>query len=175
MGPLIGLIGLIGTIALILWRLGLIFRTGQGIVDTAGDLAAAGRRLNWRRKGVERPIEAVDEPMLAATSIIMLILRAGTEINREIREQLREILTHIFECPAGRADELIAEGLFVTQELMDSRRWISRLARLLGPCTAEERRQVVTTVLTLDTPAPLNEEQNALLRHYEAVTGLRGT
>ena len=171
---LIGLLAILAAIVFILWRIGVIFQRGQQAIEAANDLQASVRRSRWRQGQLERPIEAIDEPMLAATAVIVLVLKTEREITTEIQGRLAGALAETFGCPASDARDLVSQALFSTREIADERRWIGKLAQPIAEsCTPAERRDVVAALESVAGPDGLTDAQRNLVRHFEELVGLR--
>jgi len=169
------LLGTAAAVVGILWKLGYIFQTGKEIVETASDVQAAVRRHRFRKAAEgQLPIDAIDDPMLAATTIMVLAHRAEREVTPDDRARMAGIVARVFAVDAPMANELLAEALHAAGGVQDEVRWTRRLARILGErCTADERREVIAMIGEAMTEGRPTDRQQPLITAYRDAAGLR--
>lgn len=173
MGVIIAILGALAGVVVLVWRLSILFRAGQETVEVANDLRLAARRHGWRRKQGKRPIEGVEDPQLAAATILLMILRTEEPVDESLKARLGQTLCDVFGCDRQTGQDLVSEAVFVTHELQDDRGWIGKLARnALAPCSPEEK-QDIPHMLNSVSAKPLSDTQANLVRHFRENAGLR--
>jgi len=174
MGLLLAALAGLVTIGLIIWRVSLILRAGSEAVEVAHDVKQAVRRHQWRNKQIKGPvIEAVTEPTLAATVIILLIIKSGHGVNDDLLDRLAFNLQDVFACDKETAENLVGEADYVTRDLVDDRRWVGRLTnRVLSSCRQEEKRDIPKILFRVIAEDSLSDAQKNLLSHYKNEAGL---
>ena len=68
MSILMGLLALMGTLGVILWRLNAAADAAKGLVETADDARGLFRRWKWRSKLAENPLDLIQDPREAAAA-----------------------------------------------------------------------------------------------------------
>ncbi len=144
MAILLMLVGLAGTLGVILWRVHLAAEATKGLTDTAKDVHGLFRGWSWRRKLAKDPLDLIREPREAAVAMMVAVAQSdGPMTERERRAILSEIVQR-FEASAKQADELLAHGRWLTREVRDVDRCFRKLAPLLTKsCHPDQLRDLV--------------------------------
>ena len=124
----------------LLWRLNNAATAVRGLTEAAEDAHGFWRRLLWRRKLANDPLELVKDPREAATAMMFAIAEADGALTE--REQV-VILTEMrgkFETTETHVQELAARGRWAVRDLRDLDRCLTKLNRVLEP---DHRQDVV--------------------------------
>ena len=159
MSIVMALVALLGGVLGLLWRMNAAADATRNIADTAGDLVNLKRRWSWRRKAGQDPLLLVDDPRIAAVTMMTAIAQSdGALSERERTAILREATKH-FGCDARTAEEMLSYARFMVADRHDATTTFLKLKPLIQKrCVTEERLQLV-----------------AMLRAVAAADGATGT
>jgi uncharacterized tellurite resistance protein B-like protein len=144
MSIVMALVALLGGVLGLLWRMNAAADATRNIAETAGDIANLKRRWSWRRKAAQDPLLLIDDPRMAAVTMMTAIAQSdGALSERERAIILREAVKH-FGCDAKAAAELLSYARFVLADRRDATTTFLKLKPLIQKrCVTEERRQLV--------------------------------
>ncbi len=157
---LLALLGVLGGLGMLLWRIKMASDAARDIAETAQGAKNYLRRRRWEKKANADPLKDIDDPRIAAT-VMMAALASydGAMSEREETTILREIRTR-FQTDDKTATELLAQGRWLAKDAGDLNSFFSRLMppiiRHLGP---KEKADLLTM---LQTVANTNGEASAL-------------
>ncbi|MBX2855315.1 MAG: TerB family tellurite resistance protein [Rhodobacteraceae bacterium] len=152
---LIGLLTLLGVIALWIWRVRAAADATREIVDAASDARSALRRYGYRRKAGQHPADNVDDPRLAASGIMAAIARMDGDLTAEQANALRVECRASFRVGQREADDMAAYGRWLVDQSPQTSELIRRLTR------------------TIREQAPSDAHQD-LLRMMERIASVEG-
>ena len=137
MAILIELLGLIGGLAFLLWRIKMASDAAKDIAETAQGAKNYMRRRRWEKRAMADPIKDMDDPReAAATMMTALASYDGVMSEREENVILQEMKKH-FGADDHMAAELLAHGRWLSKDAGDLNAFLSRLmpplVRHLGP------------------------------------------
>ncbi|MEZ5667123.1 MAG: TerB family tellurite resistance protein [Alphaproteobacteria bacterium] len=163
-------LGILLAAGLLIWRIRLYLTAARTVVDTARDLKAGIRRAHWQGRFADRGLDAIDDPMLVATCILLLFVRCDRDITGEDRAALSGSVQRVFRVEPKQAADLIGEAEFLVRDVTDYPRWVQRLAgRLVPVCSVAERAQVLEMAEATAGPgAPSDRRVLVLGRYREA-------
>ena len=101
---IMGLLAVLGTIGVLIWRIRAAAEAAQeikGIAETAANLP---RRLAFRRRSGKSGSKLVTDPREAAVVLMLEMARASGEITREHKAEITDILVEHFDFTADDAD-----------------------------------------------------------------------
>ncbi len=167
------LLGVLTAIGVFIWRARAGANAARQIADTVEDAGAFVRRRRWQGRAAPRPVDQIDDPMLAATAILVLAIRCERDVTSEDRARVTEEICRTFGIPADQAHDLLGEAEFTVRDITDEPTCAARLARVLGAhCTLEERAQVTQMVKAVTEADGLSELRKRMLRRYAEAAGL---
>lgn len=166
--PIVGvIIALVIGGALLAWRIHRTIKAGRAIAETAQDVRAAWRRHSWRHRSAARPMEAVDDPMLAAAVVLVLLVRCDRDVTNEDRAHLTAEMARVFQVADQAAVELLGEAEFLVRDLTDYPRWVGRMAvKLAAACSVEECDQVLQMADAAVPADPPSERRRMAIARY---------
>lgn len=172
---IMGLLAVLGTIGVLIWRIRAAAEAAQeikGIAETAANLP---RRLAFRRRSGKSGSKLVTDPREAAVVLMLEMARASGEITREHKAEITDILVEHFDFTADDADEVITQASWVSQAEAGTDGLLRRMVKVITEAVGQSE------VISLDgmlvqvsevegMPKP---EQLSVLSTYRALTGVR--
>jgi hypothetical protein len=156
------ILGLIFTIlmgiAVWWWRLRMLKRLGDNVIDAAGRFQGARRRRRNVAATGRSPIEAIDNPVTAAACLIRLLVGETTWPNAQGRVQAK--LAELSSFPM--AQEAVTYADWLGRQEIEKRRSIERLTqRLRDWLTLEERQDLVALISDAAASGPAGVQARA--------------
>ena len=166
MAILIELLGLIGGLGFLLWRIKMASDAAKDIAETAQGAKNYMRRRRWEKRAKADPIKDMDDPReAAATMMAALASYDGVMSEREEEAILHEIKTH-FGASDNMAAELLAHGRWLSKDAGDLNAFFSRLmppiVRHLGSKEKHELLSMLNNVANANGEAS-DLEKDAIL------------
>ena len=138
---LIGLLTLLGVVAVWIWRARAAADASREIVDAASDARAALRRYGYRRKAGQHPADSVDDPRLAAAGIMAALARMDGDVTAEQSNALRVECRASFRVGQQEADDMAAYGRWLASQTPQPSELIRRLTRIIREQAPREAHQ----------------------------------
>ena len=141
---LVAIVGALGVVGVILWRLHMAAEAAKGLAETASDARGLFRRWRWRRQLARNPLDLIEDPREAAVAMMVALAQSdGAMTDRERHIILAELGTRI-GATARQAEELLAHGRWLTRDVQDIDYCLDKLAPLIKrQCSPEQSRDVV--------------------------------
>lgn len=147
---LIGLAGLIGTVAFWMIRARMAANAASDIADLAGSVMGAARRFGFRRRHDKHPVECIDDTTLAAGALTVAFLDLGGSQTEEARTTHLLALQEHFVIDKATAEELLVMGNWLINECNGptpaATRLSKRLMKLTGSHALDAPLQVINDV-----------------------------
>ena len=128
---LIGLITVVGVIALWIWRARAAADASREVIDAASDARAAIRRFGYRRKVGQHPADSIDDPRLAAAGMMAALARMDGDLTAEQMNALRVECRASFRVDQKEADDIAAYGRWIASQSQDPGEAVRRLSRIV--------------------------------------------
>ncbi len=166
---LMALVGAIGTLAFICYRISLLKQGVEDVVDTVERAAGAWRRHKFRSKAERPPLETEDDPRAAAAALAVVIMESAAALSADNEAALK----HEFATVMGVEDsaDLLAYARWITKDVVDPNTVTSRIADLLnaelGP---RQKHDLVEMLGRLSNGDPI---QVQALGHLKSKIGLQ--
>lgn len=145
---ILGLLTLVGVIALWVWRARMAAGAAREIGETAEDLQAAFRRYGYRRRAGKHPAENLDDPRLAAAGMMAAIARLDGDMSTERMNAIRVECRASFRLGDKEADEVAAFGRWIAEQSRDPDDAIRRLLKIVRDKAPREAHEDVVGMLT---------------------------
>lgn len=147
---LLGLLGLIGTAAVILWRIKMAADAAKGIAEMAGDARKYIRRTGWQRRLRTGDRPEVSDPREAAAAMMAALAEADGALTERERTAILDQIERQFEYPRAQAEELLAFGRWLAKDVGDLASFLNRMGKpVLASCTEVERRELIGMLETV--------------------------
>jgi uncharacterized tellurite resistance protein B-like protein len=140
------IVGIMGIIAVILYRMSRAAAATKEIIESARDVGLMARRWGWRKKFAKDPLEFVTDPREAAVAMMAALAQADGALTARERAVIVEHTQKMTGSDAATASEFLAHARWVVRDVRDVNRCFSRLAPILQKaCTPEQ----ITDVLAM--------------------------
>ena len=163
MSIILALLAAIGGVGTLLWRLNHAADATRNIADAAGDLANLKRRWSWRRKSSVDPMVLVEDPRIAAVTMMTAIAQADGHLTSAERTMIvRQAMNH-FSSHSKAADEMMSYPRFLLADTRDPANCFIKLQPLImKSCGPKERADLITmlraTASADGTPGPAEQQ-----------------
>jgi uncharacterized tellurite resistance protein B-like protein len=139
-----GLIAILGTLGLILYRLSQAGAAARDVADVASEVKGWMRKRQWQtRTHVDEAREVID-PRLAATTMMAAIAADDGPLTERQQTKIFDFMALHFAMSGDEASEMLAQSRWLAREVGDLS---SYLIRLIGPihnhCTDDEKRHLI--------------------------------
>ncbi len=133
------LLGVLGTLAFLLYRFSLLKQGADDVIDTVEHMAGAWRRHRFRRKADRPPLESETDPRAAAAALAVSI----AESSGPLSIKAESVLCREFRNVLGASDgsELLAYGRWLTKDIVDPNAVSDRVAGLLNEQLWQSQKQ----------------------------------
>jgi hypothetical protein len=150
---LLAILGIVGVGAIWWYRLKYMKDAAGEVADVVGRVKGSIRRGGLRKKAALSPITAIDDPMTAATTVIMAIASEDVPVSPALEGRVRNEIEAI-----GEADNKIEEALiyakWASDQVADVPTVIDKASELLKTRLDEhEKEQLIAMVLAAAPPA----------------------
>jgi len=165
---LLAILGGLGTLAFILYRIGMFSQGARDLVDTAEQAHGAWRRHKFRQPA-ERPALATEEdPRAPAAAVAVSIVGRPGQIGAEQEEALRNEFETVLQ--VEDSEDLLAYARWLTKDTVDPNTVSARLAELFNTQLGHrEKHELIDMVSRLATDDPVQIEA---IRHLKTRLGM---
>jgi uncharacterized tellurite resistance protein B-like protein len=170
MSILMGLLALMGTLGVILWRLNAAADAAKGLAETADDARGLFRRWRWRKKFAENPLDLVQDPREAAAAMLTAIAQSDGQLTERERTVIVAEMSRSFSVSAKEAEDFLAHARFLTRDVQDLdtcfRRVLPKIQKACTPAEIADLLVMLGKVAAANGPAGMIEAQAiARLKH----------
>lgn len=171
-------IGILATIAGIIFYLNRISRSAGDLVDTANEIGNLPRRLRYRKKAGKQGLDLVETPIEAATVLMISIARMD-RLGRVSDSQCQAITSELIKnMQIGRdyADDLIIQMRSLSQYLNQPDSALFPMVKLLQNDISRDDAKVLSGMMgrIAATDEPMSPDQKDFIRRFEDRMGLLG-
>lgn len=142
------------------------------LMDVADDVRAAARRLGFRRNKAQHPVEAIEDPSLAAATLALAYLEIDGLPTEERKNALLLALQSRLELSLKEAEEMVLLANWLIQECQGPQPAIARVSRKLFKMT-EGNIGPTMDILNDVSEAPLSARQKTALEDIKTAFRLR--
>ncbi len=141
---LLGILGFIGGLGMLLWRIKMAVDAAKNIASTANDAKNYMRKRRWQKKAAADPIKDINDPRESAAAILAALASYdGAMSDAEEAVILREIKS-AFQTSDDVATELLAHGRWLSKDSGDLNAFISRLLPpIVRHCSQTEKQDLL--------------------------------
>ena len=142
---LFGFLGIIAAAAIWWWRLKYLGEAATEVIDTVGRVRGNFRRKKLRKQAEMSPVTAIDDPVVAAATLIVAIHGEDQPLQPRQEAAIRETLAEI--APADKLDEAIIYGKWAASQIADTQLVIGHAGKFLSSrLNGSEKEQLVEMV-----------------------------
>ena len=150
---IIAIVGLLGAGAFWWYRLKYMGQAANEVVDKIGSVRGSIKRKKLRKQASLSPLTAVDDPVIAAATLVIAIAADDMPLGEAREAALREAIAGI-SSPA-KADEALIYGKWAADQIDDTVVVIDKLSPMLrdrlDDGEKEELLDMVAAVLSVDS------------------------
>lgn len=173
---LVGLLTLLGLIAVWWWRIRAAGQAAQEIGQATDDVQAALRRFKYKRKAGQHPAEAIDDPRLAASGIMTAVAKLKGDLTADQMNQIRVECRAAFCKNQAEADDVAAYGRWLASQSQDPDDAIRRLAPIVRDRAEAEAHgdlvRMLERVAAVEGGRP-NDLQDAAIGRVRSTLGVK--
>ncbi len=168
MGFLLAVLGAMGALGFWIWRARSAAEGARAATELAGDAASALRRFGFRRKAGANPLDAEEDPRLAAMAAMASMARMDGERSMAQTAVLTAAAKDLFLVSEEEARDMAAYGFWLSAQAEPEealRRLDRNLSRSLGPKEWAELISAMRAAAVAE--GPLSERQTEALARAE--------
>jgi uncharacterized tellurite resistance protein B-like protein len=166
MTAFLGLLAILCVLAVWYWRVKGARGAKGKTLDPAGDARLASRRLMQRRNDAGHPADAVDDPRLAASGIIVAVATMDGPISQREIARLKRAAEETFEVSEREALDILSFGRWIASQCASNAEAVRRLSKIVmktaGPAAGPDLVRMIQEVATADGGELGEEERDAL-------------
>ncbi|WP_296739909.1 hypothetical protein [Mesorhizobium sp.] len=127
---LIAIFGLLGAAAIWWYRLKYMGEAAREVADAVGRVQGNMRRKKLRKQAALSPLTAIDDPVVAAATLITAIVSEQGPILPQRETALRDVISEIVDSPK-KTDEAVVYAKWAASQVEDTTIVIDKLAPFL--------------------------------------------
>ncbi|MEO9336274.1 hypothetical protein ABFT80_02390 [Mesorhizobium sp. SB112] len=135
---LIAVVGLMGAAAFWWYRVKYMSEAANEVVDAVGRVRGSIKRKKLRKQAALSPLTAVDDPILAAATLITAIFSEDTPLTPVRENAIREVISGIAD--PKKTDEAVIYGKWAASQIDDSNIVIDKLSPFMRERLEENER-----------------------------------
>ncbi|MFD2207729.1 hypothetical protein [Kiloniella antarctica] len=171
---LLGILAVLGGIAIFIWRVRATVNTAKDLVEAADDIHAAARRFGHNRKTKINPLETIEDSRVAAAAIMAAFARMDGDYTREQLVSIKDECLQVFGASETEAVEIAGQSRWIMEQSANLDEAIRKLSRVLRRgLSAEEKKQflsMVTRVASIEGDGMSEIQQQSLSQLSRQIT-----
>lgn len=145
MPGLLIILGIILAVSIWWWRVKVMRDAAGDAIDAAGKLKGTYKRRKFRKAAEISPLETIDDPIIAAGTLVATIAGQGIKLGNREKEVIAATLALITD--QKKAKEAAIYGAWAAENIADCNLVITQLCpQLRLQLSMEEKRQLITLV-----------------------------
>jgi len=152
---LIAALGILAAIGYWIYRIQNAAHGVKSIGEAATDIQAAARRFGFRQKANRHPVDGVDDPRVAATTLLILVAADDGSLSMAEQNEIQQQVSTVFGASQAETIELFQFSRWLSEQTRNpddmARRLIKRTLQLGGPETLPDLMRMVSAVGRADT------------------------
>jgi uncharacterized tellurite resistance protein B-like protein len=171
---ILAILGAIGVVSVIIWRISIAIEAARIVGDTAQGLANLPRKMRFQSKARREGVEVIADPREAATLLMLSVARAGGEVTASQKATIRGQMTTRFELSEQTADEMLTQVAWLSRELPEPGSAVGRMVGLLKDAVTEDELRQLATMMDLVSHADGDPKpaQRELVEAYRRAAGV---
>ncbi|WP_419902301.1 TerB family tellurite resistance protein [Kiloniella sp.] len=163
---LLGIVAVLGGIAIFIWRVRTAAAAAKDIVEAADDIRSAARRFGHNRKTKVNPLDAIEDSRVAAAAVMAAFARMDGDYTREQLLAIKEECQSVFGASEKEAVEIAGQSRWLMEQSANLDDAIRKLSRILRRgLEADEKKQLlsmVTRVASVEGDGMSEHQQQSL-------------
>ena len=144
---LLSVLGVAGTLAILIWRIRLAAEVTGTLFDAAVDLRLFARRMLWRRKVNRDLFKTIEDPREAAGAMMVAVAQHDGVFSEHEHQTIIDQMVLHFGCDEKVAVEFLARGRWHVRDSENLGSTLRRLAPVINQACAPDERQVLIAML----------------------------
>lgn len=171
---LLGLLSAAGLIAFYLYRARQAAEVAHDLGEAAATARGAVRRFFWRRRTQIEQTKTLDDPALAASTMMCALAQSDSLMTERERAAILAQMARTFEIEGREAEELFAQARWLTNEMRELDGFLRRLARPVNArCTPAEKAELIEMLEAVaSADGPPDALQSDAIRRLSQQLGL---
>lgn len=147
---LMAILGALGAVGLILWRIKMAADATRDLAEAADDARKFVRRRRWKSRRKAGQKATPENPRLAAAAMMAAIAETDGALSEAERAAILGEITTRFEFCAEDAVALLAEGRWLSKDAGDLSSFLRRMdPPVRAACGEQEQRDLITMLTTV--------------------------
>lgn len=151
---ILAILGGLGAVGVILWRISIGLQAAREIGDAAQGVANLPRKMRFESRARRQGVANITDPREAATYLMLAVARAAGEVTASQKAAARDQIARRFEMCESDADELLTHVAWMTSQTALADSAVDRMTRLLSerltPKEAAELEAMLEAVASAD-------------------------
>ena len=174
MGILLAILGVLGGLGVILWRIQQASHAAREIADAAEGLANLPRKMRFKHKAGKQGIDVIDDPREAAAALIYGAAKCAGEVDAGRKAAMEADMVGLFKIDAEFAHQLLARAAWHLDSVNDP---LNAVIKLTDRLTSNVDRQALSDLAGVIAPAiercdPQAPDQRLYLDKFRRRAGL---
>ncbi|MFI0842680.1 hypothetical protein [Mesorhizobium sp. IMUNJ 23232] len=149
---LLAILGILGVGAFWWYRLKIMGEAASEVADAVGRVQGNIRRSKLRKKAALSPITAIDDPITAATTVIVAIAAEDVPVSEALEKRVRDEIAGIADSEK-QVDEAVIYAKWASDQVAEVGSVIDKACLLLKPRLEEsEKEDLVRMALAVALP-----------------------
>ena len=145
---LLSVLGVAGTLAILIWRIRLAAEVTGTLFDAAVDLRLFARRILWRRKVNRDLFKTIEDPREAAGAMMAAVAQYDGVLSEREHQSIIDQMVLRFGCAEKVAEEFLVRGRWHVRDSKNLGGTLRRLAPAINQaCTPDERQILIAMLL----------------------------
>ena len=141
---LLAIVGALGAVGVLLWRMQMAANATRDIVSTAHDAGRFFRRWSWFRKANANPLDLIEDPREAAAAMMVAAAQYDGALSAREEEAILEQMRAHFGTDERTAADLLARGRWLAKSTADLGQTFHRASAIIrSRCTREEQQSLI--------------------------------
>ena len=171
---ILGLLGAVGAISVIIWRISIAVQAARTVGDAAQGLANLPRKMRFQSNARREGVEVIQDPREAATLLMLSVARSAGEVTASQKATIRGQMASRFEMSEGDADEMLTQVAWLSRDLPEPGSATGRMVGVLRDAVHEgELRQLVAMMdLVAKADGDPTDPQREIIAGYRRAAGV---
>jgi len=174
MSALMAFLGVIGFVAVLMWRLAQGIKAARYLHGVAKERANLPRKMRFRSKTGKAGLQLVADPREAAALLMLIVASAGGEITKKQKDAIINQITGCFELSTIMAEELLSHVSWLSKELPDISNAVPRMSQFIREkVSAKELIELEDMLMQIaHADGDPSAEQKEILNQFALLVGI---
>ncbi len=132
MGMLLAILGVLGGVGMLIWRIQQAGRAAREIADAAEGLANLPRKMRFKQKAGKQGVDVIDDPRELAAALLYGAAKCAGEVSAAQKAAIEADMVRLFEIDEAFAHALLARAIWHLSVLKDPINAVNKLTDKLA-------------------------------------------